>query len=272
MTSLKVRLGNHSAPSSWVAQTPCATPKPHHLQLWVAGGLSAVAAHCLLILAMLMSPSTKRIELLSAPAAPASVRVTMIAAPTPQLPPAAEAAPVAPTPPAPQVMTSEAAERTVAAALPKPTKPAAPKPPMPAKPPRAPVAPHTPAPTQPAGQAPAVSPAAPVTAPPAESPGKTLQLPAAAPKDVNTIGCRVPAPEYPRKAKRLKIEGETLIRLVVNAQGRIDQAEIARSAGNADLDAAARQAVLGASCAPYIENGHAVAVRALQPVSFRLTR
>ncbi|WP_080482097.1 energy transducer TonB [Pseudomonas syringae] len=271
MTSLKVRLGNHSAPSPWVAQTPCATPKTHHLRLWVAGGLTAVAAHCLLILAMLMSPSTKRLELLSAPAAPASVRVTMIAAPTPQLPPVAEAAPVTPTPPAPQVMTSEAAERAVAAPPPKPTPP---KPPKPAKPPRAPVAPHKPALTEPTAQPPAAPnvPAAAITAPSADGPEKTLQLPAAGPKDVNTIGCRVPAPEYPRKAKRLKLEGETLIRLVVNAQGKIDQAEVARSAGNADLDAAARQAVLGASCTPYIENGHPVAVRALQPVSFRLTR
>jgi protein TonB len=127
-----------------------------------------------------------------------------------------------------------------------------------------------PAATQPAPQSAAS--AAVTRTPPADNIEKTLQLPAAGPKDVNTIGCRVPAPEYPRKAKRLQIEGETLIRLVVNAQGKVAEAEIARSAGNVDLDAAARQAVLGATCTPYIENGHAVAVRALQPVGFHLTR
>lgn len=274
MTSLKVRLGNHSVPLPWIAQTHCAKPKPHHLRLWVVGSLAVLVVHGLLILAMLTSSPSKRLDLVSAPAAPASVRVTMVAVPAVQPAPVAEALPVEPAPPAPPVMTSEAAERTVTAPPPKPTKPAVPKPPRPAKPLRAPAPPHTPAPMQPPAPPTAVSdaPAAPVTAPPAESPGKTLQLPAAAPKDLSSIGCRVPAPEYPRKAKRLKVEGETLIRLVVNAQGKIDQAEIARSAGNADLDAAARQAVLGASCAPYIENGHAVAVRALQPVSFRLTR
>ncbi len=113
------------------------------------------------------------------------------------------------------------------------------------------------------------SPPAPQVAEPQQ---KMLNLPSAGPKDVQTVGCRVPAPEYPRKARRMAWEGSVLIRLVIDSSGKIQSATVARSSGNQDLDEAARKAVMAASCSPYLENGRAISVRAAQPVSFRLNR
>ncbi len=283
MTSLKVRLGNHSLRSTWTAESTYEAPPQGKRFSWVLAAGAVLLLHALLVGALLMAPPPKKISLMSAPAAPASVRVTMLPPPTPE-PEPVEVQP--PPPPEPPVMTSENAERTIAPP-PPPAPKLAPEPPKPkpkpvvpkvTKPVPKPVKPQKPAPPHPpaevakddpvdaAPQAPSAQPA------PSPSPEKNLQPPAAGPKDVASVGCRVPAPEYPRKAKRLRIEGETLISLVVSAQGKIEQANIARSSGNADLDASARQAVLGASCTPYIEAGRPVAVRAVQPISFRLTR
>lgn len=99
-----------------------------------------------------------------------------------------------------------------------------------------------------------------------------MDLPSAGAKDVQTVGCRVPAPDYPRQARRLKIEGNVLVTVLINAQGLVQSASVARSSGNEELDEAARRTVMSAACSPYIENGRAIAVRAAQPVSFRLTR
>lgn len=283
MTSLKVRLGDHSLRSTWIAESRYETKPQSTRRHWILAAGAVLLAHGLLVAALLMAPPPKKISLMSTPSAP-SVRVTMLP------PPAPEPEPVVtqpPPPPEPQVMTSENAERTIAPPpppapklAPEPAK-AQPKPkPVPPKvnkPAPKPVKPQTPTPPQP--PAPEVAKDEPVLVPPqsqaapsAQTTEKTLQPPASGPKDVTSVGCRVPAPEYPRKAKRLRIEGETLISLVVSAQGKIEQASVARSSGNSDLDASARQAVLSASCTPYIEGGRAVAVRAVQPISFRLTR
>lgn len=281
MTSLKIRLGDHSLRSTWNAESRYQTTPETERRYWVLAAGSVLLVHGLLVVALLMAPPPKKISLMSAPAAPASVRVTMLPPPVPEPEPVVTEPP---PPPQPQVITSDNAERTVAPPPPPAPKPAPeppkaqpkpkPVPPKVTKPVPKPIKPQQP--TPPAPEVPkeeaVVAPPQAQTTPPAQTVEKTLQPPASGPKDVASVGCRVPAPEYPRKAKRLRVEGETLISLVVSPQGKIEQATIARSSGNTDLDDSARQAVLGATCTPYIEGGRAVAVRAVQPISFRLTR
>lgn len=281
MTSLKVRLGNHSTRSSWTAESRFEDSVKTGRRAWAFAAGAVVLLHAALLAALMASPPPKKISLISAPAAPASVRVTILPPPEPEPEPVAKE-PDAPPPPEPEILTSDTAERTIAtppppapAPIPKPPK-AKPKP-KPTPPKVKPVKPQKPTPPQPptpevAKEEPTDAPPQAQSAPPAPVTEKTLQPPASGPKDVASVGCRVPSPEYPRKAKRLRVEGETLISLVVNADGKIAEANVARSSGDADLDASARAAVLGASCTPYIENGRAVAVRAVQPISFRLTR
>ncbi|MBN2991931.1 energy transducer TonB [Pseudomonas cedrina subsp. fulgida] len=254
MTNLNVHLKEGVDPLTWKAEPTL--PKEHKCfpygLLVVAGAV--LIAHVGLFALLVTQASNKEITLTTAPAA--SVRVSMVAPPPP---PPAE---IIPIPPAPQVLTSEKAERTVAVEKPKPI--VKPKPiPKPKPVPKVEPPPVVEA-----------KPVEPVPAPPREAPvsEKMLDLPASGPKDVQTVGCRVPAPDYPRQARRQKIEGNVLVRLQVDTQGQVQSANIARSSGNQDLDEAARKAVMGASCTPYMESGRAIAVRAVQPVSFRLNQ
>lgn len=107
---------------------------------------------------------------------------------------------------------------------------------------------------------------------PATSHGQMMKsAPNAEPKNVSTVGCEVPAPEYPRQAKRLQQEGETLVRLTINAEGRVAKVSIARSSGYPALDEAAIAAVTQARCQPYLENGQAISVMTIQPITFKLS-
>ncbi len=258
MTNLNVHLKEGVDPLTWKAEP--ALPKenkcfPYGL-LFVAGAV--LIAHVGLFAMLVTQTSNKEITLTTEPAA--SVRVSMVAPPPPppEVPPE-----IIPIPPAPPVLTSEKAERTVALEKPKPIEKPKPLPkpkPVPKKVEPTPVV--------------EAKPVEPVPAPPREAPvsEKTLDLPASGPKDVQTVGCRVPAPDYPRQARRQKIEGNVLVRLQIDTKGQVESANIARSSGNQDLDEAARKAVMGASCTPYMESGRAIAVRAVQPVSFRLNQ
>nr|WP_228729495.1 MULTISPECIES: energy transducer TonB [Pectobacterium] len=95
--------------------------------------------------------------------------------------------------------------------------------------------------------------------------------PGAQPKQVASVGCVVPQPDYPRRAKRLQQEGNVLVRLVISPEGRLIRHDIARSSGYDALDQAAIEAVAQARCTPYRENGQAITVMTIQPVNFRLT-
>ena len=110
------------------------------------------------------------------------------------------------------------------------------------------------------------------TAIPATSQGQMLKsVPNAAPRNVATVGCQVPAPDYPRRAKRLQEQGEVLIRLIINSDGTVKHREIARSSGFDDLDQAAMEAVSRIRCNPYMENGQAISVMTIQPITFKLS-
>jgi protein TonB len=77
---------------------------------------------------------------------------------------------------------------------------------------------------------------------------------------------------YPRAALRQREEGTVLLSVLVDAQGRVQRIEIARSSGHARLDAAAREAVARARFKPVLQAGVAVAAWGMVPVAFRLDR
>lgn len=213
------------------------------------------------------------------PASSLSIQATMVEASEPE--------PIPEPSPEPPVLTSEQGERDIA---PVPEQPIAeeqqtPPPPIKktvhqphAKPVVKPqlVRPKTTAERQPEARP---SEEASPTAPETEKGQLTMQSkghlmqnsPGAQPKQVASVGCIVPQPDYPRRAKRLQQEGDVLVRLVISPEGRLIRNEIARSSGYDALDQAAIDAVAQARCTPYRENGQAITVMTIQPVNFRLT-
>jgi protein TonB len=81
---------------------------------------------------------------------------------------------------------------------------------------------------------------------------------------------RAPQPAYPTLSRRLREQGKTLVRVLINTEGLAEKAEIQQSSGFARLDEAARQAVLNALFKPFAENGQPVAVYAVIPIQFHL--
>ncbi|MEQ9886932.1 energy transducer TonB [Pectobacterium zantedeschiae] len=213
------------------------------------------------------------------PAASISIQATVVEAPEPEAVPEPS--------PEPPVLTSEQGEREIAPVPEKPVVEEQQTPPPPVKkevhqPPVKPVVkpqpvrPKTTAERQPATRpAPEPSPAAPEATPgqlTLASKGNLMQnIPGAQPKQVASVGCVVPQPDYPRRAKRLQQEGNVLVRLVISPEGRLLRHDIARSSGYDTLDQAAVEAVAQARCTPYRENGQAITVMTIQPVNFRLT-
>ncbi|MBA0205186.1 energy transducer TonB [Pectobacterium aroidearum] len=214
------------------------------------------------------------------PAASVSIQATMVEAPEPE--------PIPEPSPEPPVLTSEQGEREIASVPEKAIAEEQQTPPPPVKkevhqPPVKPVVkpqpvrPKTTAERQPAARPePEPSPAAPEATPgqlTLASKGNLMQNnPGAQPKQVASVGCVVPQPDYPRRAKRLQQEGDVLVRLVINPEGRLIRHDIARSSGYDALDQAAVEAVAQARCTPYRENGQAITVMTIQPVNFRLAR
>ncbi|HCT5785541.1 TPA: energy transducer TonB [Klebsiella variicola] len=213
------------------------------------------------------------------PAEQSSVQVTMVEMPAPEPPP-----PQAATE-APALLTAENSEREVAQSKEAPPEPTPVAPPVPEKP--------KPRPKPKPKVEPKLKPVREITRPEndekpspiqnarvadkaalqATAKGEMLKsAPNATPKMISTVGCMVPAPVYPRKAKRLRQEGEVLIRLTITASGSLGRSEIARSSGYQDLDLAALAAVSGIRCNPYLENGQAISVMTIQPITFKLPR
>ncbi len=80
---------------------------------------------------------------------------------------------------------------------------------------------------------------------------------------------RVPAPRYPRMARRRGLEGEVLLELTLGADGRLLSVSVMESAGHG-FDEAALEAVRRARFRPAVRNGRPEACRVLLPVHFRL--
>jgi len=77
-------------------------------------------------------------------------------------------------------------------------------------------------------------------------------------------------PSYPSSARRLGIEGTTLLRVFVATDGRVGDVIVQESAGHADLDRAAADAVKRWRFEPARRGADPVAIWVLLPVEFRL--
>ncbi len=75
---------------------------------------------------------------------------------------------------------------------------------------------------------------------------------------------------YPVAAIRARAQGEVLLSVLVDAQGKAQRIEIAHSSGHASLDAAARAAVAAARFKPVLRDGVAIPAWGLVPIRFRL--
>jgi protein TonB len=78
-------------------------------------------------------------------------------------------------------------------------------------------------------------------------------------------------PAYPSAPRRLGVQGTTVLRVHVLADGRIGDVLVERSAGHPDLDQAAMEAVRRWRFEPARRGAAAVAMWVLLPVEFRLT-
>ena len=79
-----------------------------------------------------------------------------------------------------------------------------------------------------------------------------------------------PIPDYPRLARRRGIEGEVLLRVLVDIDGRPSAVAVAESSGYDVLDAAAREAVEKWRFQPARRLGSAVEATVMVPIVFRL--
>lgn len=137
------------------------------------------------------------------------------------------------------------------------------------------IVPETPAPVA------IAAPASVVSAPPqalrsvAPAPAPT-SVPAAAPaarSPVTVSGVEylsAPKVDYPISARRAGLEGKVLLRLLIDASGIPQRAEVQQSSGHVRLDEAARAATLRAVFKPHVEDGHPMPVYALVPINFFL--
>ncbi len=80
-----------------------------------------------------------------------------------------------------------------------------------------------------------------------------------------------PAPPYPPVALRQQLQGEVLLRVLVDSDGRAEKVTIERSSGHRVLDQAARNQVLAHwRFAPPLIEGKATAAQGLVPINFAI--
>ena len=150
------------------------------------------------------------------------------------------------------VLSSEApSARTVRTPEPEPAKP------VKQMPPPKPVATAAPTP------APAPAPAA-----PGPNPLDTPKQISAG--ELNQLGCQIPRPEYPAKAKRLEQEGTVVVKLTIGTDGAVKAAHVVQSSGYSLLDDAALVSIRAGRCQPYAAAGVPRVVEATQPIAFNL--
>ncbi|MFH0995431.1 MAG: energy transducer TonB [Pseudomonadota bacterium] len=77
-------------------------------------------------------------------------------------------------------------------------------------------------------------------------------------------------PRYPRLAQRLGVEGSVLLRLAIDASGKLSRIEVVNGAGNG-FDEEAVQAVKRSTFAPAVQNGRPISCLALLKIRFHLS-
>jgi len=81
-----------------------------------------------------------------------------------------------------------------------------------------------------------------------------------------------PKPAYPRLAERRRWEGTVLLKVVIDATGKVGRVDIDRSSGYEVLDQAALQQIQSWRFHPARRGGRAVEGEVLVPVEFVLDR
>ncbi|WP_414448637.1 energy transducer TonB [Burkholderia sp. 22PA0099] len=251
---------------------PRALPRPKPRDAVIA---LVIAAHGLLI--WLLVHHT-RIELESSASAASggrSIAVQLVSRP-------AAAAPVSPAPPAPVPVPRPVATPRKAPAhtkappvlnteAPSTREVARRAPPAAAAPPPSVTTSATVQPAASATPAAAATPSNDATHPPAPGASRpSLDTKQISSGDMARLGCRIPPPVYPAKARRLGQAGVVTLRVTVAADGHVARALVSRSSGYPALDDAAVEALQAGRCQPYLENGMPRQVEASQPIAFHL--
>lgn len=81
-----------------------------------------------------------------------------------------------------------------------------------------------------------------------------------------------PTPEYPASARRLRESGRVVVKVWLNANGKVERSQVAQSSGFPRLDNAAIATVERWRCNSATRNGLAVPAIALQPFDFALNK
>lgn len=170
------------------------------------------------------------------------------------------------------------------AEAPKPEAPPPPPPPRPRPQPPAPspapliAAAPTPTPAPPAFVAPppeplpppavSVAPAPPAPPAPAAPPPLTTVLKQVSPSAVRYV--KEPVLHYPLLSRRAREQGTVVLRITVDAGGRLKEAWVHRSSGFERLDQAALQDIRSARFTPQMEDGKPVEWQTLAPLAYDL--
>lgn len=94
----------------------------------------------------------------------------------------------------------------------------------------------------------------------------------AGPAAVALAAPQCPQVSVPEAALRAGLHGTTQLRLLLNEQGGIDEAQVAHGSGHALLDEAARAMALACRFTPYMAQGKASRAWLLLPVAFQASR
>jgi protein TonB len=171
------------------------------------------------------------------------------------------------------------ADDLIAVQIFEPVKPPDPPPPVPV-----PVTPPTPAPpvprdtvVEPVEPAPVVfehSSVMDLPALPPTEPAPTTAVAEATSAPVTGIRLEYASaspPPYPRRQLADRVEGQVLLRVLVDVDGKALEVTIQRSSGNRDLDRAAQQHILrNWTFRPAMKDGRAVQAIGLVPIDFKL--
>ena len=81
-----------------------------------------------------------------------------------------------------------------------------------------------------------------------------------------------PQPAYPSVSRRLGETGKVMLRVLINAEGKPEKVEVAKSSGFERLDRSAVDAVSRWKFRPGTRDGVPTAMTYLQPINFDLTQ
>jgi protein TonB len=84
------------------------------------------------------------------------------------------------------------------------------------------------------------------------------------------LGCDIPKSEYPEEARRLGIEGEVKLRLVIDREGAVKDVKVLRDPGHGFGSVAQRCARSYCRFRPALKNGEAVATQIPYTIRFEL--